>query len=230
MRLDKYLGNVTDLSRSQAKIAIKNGLVRVENRIVRDAAMQIKPQEQQVRLEGSILGPCGPRYFMLHKPQGYVCATTDRRHPTVLDLLDEPNLNKLHIAGRLDIDSSGLVLITDDGNWSHRVTSPKHHCIKRYQVELAEPLETETVSAFKNGILLESETRKTRPAELVIIDSYHAEVLIGEGRYHQVKRMFAAVGNFVKTLHRVSVGNIILDETLSPGEYRPLSTDEINSI
>ncbi|KES14475.1 16S rRNA uridine-516 pseudouridylate synthase, partial [Gilliamella apicola SCGC AB-598-I20] len=164
---------------------------------------------------------------MLNKPQGYVCSTDDPDHPTILYFIDEPMSEKLHSAGRLDLDTTGLVLLTDDGKWSHRITSPKHHCEKIYQVTVEQPLTTNLIEIFKQGIQLKSEKTLTEPAKLIIIDDYHAELTISEGRYHQVKRMFAAVNNHVTQLHRKQIGNIVLD--IPEGEYRPLTQDEISS-
>ncbi len=229
MRLDKYLSNSTELTRSQAKKALKARLVTVDGCVVKDGATQITA-EQTIRLDDCPVEASGQRYFMLYKPVGYISATKDKNQLTAFELLDEINLDKLHIAGRLDIDSSGLLLITSDGNWSHRITSPKHHCDKRYQVETSEVIAPSAVEKFAEGILLSSESRKTRPAKLEIIDDFNAVIIINEGKYHQVKRMFAAVGNHVDSLHRSSIGKITLDESLREGEYRPLTHDEINSI
>lgn len=229
MRLDKYLSNSTDLSRSQAKKALKSAIVTVDGAIVKDGATHISP-EQIIHLDGEIVQPCGERYFMLNKPLGYVSATTDKRHLTVLELLDGPNLDQLHIAGRLDIDSTGLVLITSNGNWSHRITSPKHGCVKRYVVETTELIDPSAIGQFANGIMLDGEKRKTRPARLEIIDDFTAAVFVSEGKYHQVKRMFAAIGNHVDALHRTDIGKISLDDSLHEGEYRALTPEEIGSI
>lgn len=229
MRLDKFLSNSTDLSRSQAKKALKSRLVTVDGCVVKDGSVQISA-EQLVCLDKTPVETCGHRYFMLYKPIGYVSATKDKNHLTALELLDEIKLDKLHIAGRLDIDSSGLLLITSDGNWSHKITSPNHHCDKRYRVETSEVISPSAIEQFNEGILLSGEQRKTRPAKLKIIDDFNAVVTISEGKYHQVKRMFAAVNNHVDTLHRCSIGAINLDEKLCEGEYRALTIEEINSV
>ena len=172
----------------------------------------------------------GPRYFMLNKPQGYVCSTEDPDHPTVLYFLDEPVAYKLHAAGRLDIDTTGLVLMTDDGQWSHRITSPRHHCEKTYLVTLENPLSADTAEQFAKGVQLHNEKDLTKPAVLEEVTPTEVRLTISEGRYHQVKRMFAAVGNRVVGLHRERIGEIALDPTLEPGEYRPLTEEEIASV
>jgi 16S rRNA pseudouridine516 synthase len=165
---------------------------------------------------------------MLNKPQGVICATTDPGHRTVLDLLDVENKKGLHPAGRLDIDTTGLVLISDDGDWSHRITAPRHKCPKTYRVTLAEPLEEQVAAQFAEGIALHNEEKKTQPATLEILSPTEVRLTIGEGKYHQIKRMFAAVGNHVVALHREAIGALQLDEALAPGEYRQLSEEERN--
>lgn len=135
---------------------------------------------------------------------------------------------RLHSAGRLDLDTTGLVLLTDDGQWSHRITSPKHHCQKVYLVEVARPLTEDLIVTFNQGIKLNNEKALTKSAKLEILDKFHARLTINEGKYHQVKRMFAAVNNHVIALHREQIGNLKLD--VLEGEYRPLTAEEVNSI
>ena len=136
-------------------------------------------------------------------------------------------LGKLQVVGRLDLDTTGLVLITDDGQWSHRITSPRHECAKTYRVWLADPIAPGTAELFAEVVLLRSEKEKTRPAQLEILGECEARLTIHEGKYHQVKRMFAAVGNKVIGLHREQIGALALDEALEPGEYRELSAAEV---
>jgi 16S rRNA pseudouridine516 synthase len=229
MRLDKYIAQTTDLSRALVKIALRSKRVMVNGEQIKDASLHIAPTDT-VQLDGEMLSPVGPRYFMLHKPLGYICATTDNDHPTVLDLLDEPNKKILHIAGRLDIDTTGLVLITDDGQWNHRVTSPRHECQKTYYVTLANDLVSDAQEKLQAGILLNSEKQLTRPATLERLYNNEVRLTISEGKYHQVKRMFAALDNRVTELHRERIGDITLDDSLAVGEYRPLTDTEIQSI
>lgn len=169
---------------------------------------------------------------MLHKPAGYVCANTDGNHPVVLDLLDEDWLDDLQIAGRLDIDTTGLVLLTDDGQWNHRMTAPARECSKVYRVTLHAPLSAAAAEQLHNGVVLVDEKKRTRPAQLQFLDEQQTELLltIHEGKYHQVKRMFAAVGNHVVALHRERIGNIVLDPALAPGAYRALTAAEITGV
>lgn len=229
MRVDKYLATVTDLSRAEAKKRLKASAVTVDGVVVTNPATAIAATAA-VALDGIPLRTATPRYFMLHKPPGYISATKDRRHSTVLDLLDEDNLERLHIAGRLDIDTTGLLLITDDGQWSHRVTSPNSGCRKTYYLETEEAIGAAAVATIERGILLDNEKRPTKPATMELIDTHRARLTISEGKYHQVKRMLAAVGNHINTLHRERIGDIVLDATLMPGEYRRLTTAEINSL
>ena len=227
MRLDKFISQQLEISRALAAREIRASRVTVDGDIVRDSAFKIVP-EHEVAYEGNTLAQQrGPRYFMLNKPEGYVCSTDDPDHPTILYFIEEPMAYKLHAAGRLDIDTTGLVLLTDDGQWSHRITSPRHHCEKTYLVTLDAPLSDETVAQFAAGIQLHNEKDLTKPATLEIITPTEARVTISEGRYHQVKRMFAAVGNHVVGLHRERIGEVVLDPELEPGEYRPLTDEEI---
>ena len=227
MRLDKFIAQQLGVSRAIAGREIRGSRVTVDGDIVKDSSFKLLP-EHDVEYDGNTLvQQTGPRYFMLNKPQGYVCSTDDPDHPTVLYFLDVPVAHKLHAAGRLDIDTTGLVLMTDDGQWSHRVTSPRHECAKTYHVWLADPIAPETAELFAEGILLRSERDKTRPAKLELLGECEARLTIHEGKYHQVKRMFAAVGNKVIGLHREQVGDLVLDEALAPGEYRELTAEEI---
>lgn len=159
-----------------------------------------------------------------------LCSHEDGFNHTAFVLLDEVKMENLHFAGRLDVDTTGLVLITDDGKWSHRITSPKHKCEKTYRVWLADPVQQEYVDQFKQGIELRNEKEPTLPAQLEIIDEKEVLLTIHEGKYHQVKRMFAALGNKVEGLHRERIGDIYLDEDLEPGEYRYLTQEEIDSV
>lgn len=229
MRLDKFIAHASGLSRKQVKIALKRDEVCVDGKGVSNGGI-IVSNNQQITLQGERLSLSGPRYFMLHKPQEVVCANSDANHPTVLDLLDEKNLTGLQIAGRLDQDTTGLVLITDDGQWNHRATSPATGKQKVYQVSTSEPITDAQVSALRAGIMLKGESKACKPAQLERLDTKLALLSISEGKYHQVKRMFAAAGNHVVALHRCAIGDITLDKQLAEGEYRALTQTEIDSI
>ena len=229
MRLDKFIAEQTGLTRSQAAKALKSGVVSVNEEIEKSGARKVSA-EDIIRYEGEFLEWLeGGQYFMLYKPQGYVCSHDDGEYPTVFQFFDYPLMNKLHTAGRLDVDTTGLVLLTDDGQWSHRITSPKHHCEKTYLVTLADPVEAFYAQQLAEGILLRGEKEPCLPAKMEILDDYNVNLTISKGRYHQVKRMFAALGNKVEALHRWRIGDIVLDESLEEGEYRALSDKEIGS-
>lgn len=201
--------------------------VAVNGHVTRDTALHIQATDTVLLDDRPIAAP-QPRYLMLNKPAGYVCSSDDPTHPSVLGLLlDEPRPDSLHLAGRLDVDTTGLLLITDDGQWSHRITSPRHKQGKRYRVTCADPINPDAITHFAAGVQLNNEKQPTRPALLELISSHSAYLTLTEGRYHQVKRMFAALGNRVVALHRDRIGAIELDAALQPGEYRPLSADEI---
>jgi len=229
VRLDKYICDATGLTRSLAKKALHHGDVTVDAEVVKDPSCKVA-DNMTVALDGVTIMLPGTRYFMLNKPQDTLCSTIDEYYPSVLSLLAIPRADILHIAGRLDADTTGLVLLTDDGQWSHCVTSPKKSCGKRYRVELAEPVTAEMVTQFSNGIQLHGERELTRPAQLELLSPTSALLTISEGKYHQVKRMFAAVGNKVTALHREAIGDIELDPTLALGEWRALTEAEIASV
>ncbi|WP_049630013.1 16S rRNA pseudouridine(516) synthase RsuA [Cellvibrio sp. pealriver] len=229
MRLDKFLSQNSDSSRSLIQQAIKAGRVSVNDVIAKKGDQKLVGDEI-ITLDGNIVEPFKTRYLMLHKPLGYVCANSDSDHPVVVDLIRLPRWQELQIVGRLDIDTTGLVLLTDDGQWNHRITSPRHECDKVYRVTTANPISNDTAALFAAGVQLHGEKAPTRPAQLELLSSHEARLKIHEGKYHQVKRMFAAAGNLVVALHRESIGGIQLDPALAPGEYRALTEQEIKSV
>jgi 16S rRNA pseudouridine516 synthase len=229
MRLDKYLCHSTALTRSRAQGMIRSGQVKVNGEVLKDPSFKLAA-DATVTWRDQAVALTGHRYLMLNKPLGVVCATADAQHRTVLDLLDMENKKGLHVAGRLDIDTTGLVLISDDGDWTHRISSPKHRCDKSYRATLAEAVEPSLVERFVEGIELRNEKKKTRPAQLEILGPTEVRLIISEGKYHQVKRMFAAVGNRVVSLHRERVGAIVLDPTLQPGQWRELTEAEVAAV
>lgn len=228
MRLDRFLCQTTGLTRSQAQRAIRDGDVSVDGTVMRDAGMHVGTAARVVYGDDVLVLP-GPQYLMLNKPVGYVCAARDGRHRTVFDLLDVPNPAALHIAGRLDIDATGLVLLTDDGEWSHRVMSPRHKFAKVYRVALAEPLSTRGEALLTQGVQLNDEPEPCAPAQLERLSDTDIKITITQGKYHQVKRMFAATGNNVLSLHRERIGAVALDPSLAPGACRALTEAEVAS-
>lgn len=226
MRLDKFLGHATELSRELARRALRAKRVTVNDEVVKSASLTITADDT-VMLDDETVEIRGPRYVMLHKPAGYVCATTDADSPTVLDLLGFDGAG-LSIAGRLDKDTTGLVLLSDDGQWIHSIISPRRQCLKTYVAELDGPIDDAMVKRFSEGFTLRNEVKPTQPALLEAIAGHQVQVSIGEGRYHQIKRMFAACGRHVEKLHRIKVGSVALDASLAPGEYRQLTRAEID--
>jgi 16S rRNA pseudouridine516 synthase len=228
MRLDKFLCETQGVSRSIAGNMVKKGRVSINEKRAASPSLKIKPNEDNIALDGkAINGATGFRYFMMHKPEGVVCANQDSEHPIVFDLMKATiNLQTLHTVGRLDIDTTGLLFITDDGQWSHTLTSPKHQHDKTYRTWLAEPLIEDAETRCQNGMLLHNEMHQTKPAKLSRITNTEVLLTISEGRYHQVKRMFAALGNRVIKLHREEISGVALDTNLQLGEYRELTTQE----
>lgn len=229
LRLDKYISNATDLSRTDAKRLIKNGLVCIDEEIATNPAQKIS-DVQDITIEGSTISKASKRYFMLNKPAGVVSVTKDNHNPTAISLMYEHRSEELQIAGLLDIDTTGLLLVTDDGQWNHRLTSPRSDYAKIYRVELAEAITPEYPQQLADGVLLEGEKHRCMPATMEIVDEHIINLTIAEGKYHQIKRIFAALGNHVVSLHRFKVGDIVLDPALQSGEYRPLTAIEVASI
>ena len=233
MRLDRFLSETSPLTRSLAKRALKNGEVTLNGEPVKQASIQVDTAQDEVKLNGEKLALVGLRYLMMHKPTDVECTARRGLYPRVIDLIDLPKVERLQPVGRLDVDTTGLLLLTDDGQWSHRVTSPKHRCAKVYVAELAEPVEGSKAEWAMNqvaeGIMLDDEETPTQPATLRFLTPQRAELTITEGRYHQVKRMFAALGNHVNALHRQSIGEIAIPDDLAPGEWRELTPEEIAS-
>ncbi|HEY7884705.1 MAG TPA: pseudouridine synthase [Cellvibrionaceae bacterium] len=229
MRLDKFIANNTQLSRREVLYALRRGAISINGETANNIATKIS-LDQNICLDGTPITERGGVYLMLHKPAGVVSVSHDSIHPTALDLIDNSENLPLQIAGRLDIDTTGLLLITDDGAWNHQLTAPRSGKQKRYRVHTAEPITEEAITKFAEGVALHNEPRLTRPATLQIIAPTEALVILSEGKYHQVRRMFAAVGNYVIALHREAIGNIELDPALAPGQYRPLSAEEIASV
>lgn len=229
MRLDFLVAHGAGVTRKQARTLISRGRVLINGAKASRAGTAVAAQDV-VLLDGAPLTLPGHRYVMLHKPQGVVCSTDDPDHRTVIDLMPGEWRRDLHPAGRLDVDTTGLVLLTTDGAWSHRITAPTHHLPKTYRVTVAEPLSEEALAQLRTGVLLRGEDKPTKDAQAEPVDTYTLRLTIREGRYHQVKRMLAVVGNRVTALHRERIGDIVLDAALEPGSYRELTDAEIDSV
>ena len=227
-RLDKIIASQGKLSRSDVKKMVKGGRITVDGIAVKSADMKIDAKTAAITVDGKVLSYKKHIYIMLNKPQGVISASNDKTQKTVVDLVP-PELFRegLFPAGRLDGDTRGFVLITDDGDFAHRILSPKNHIMKTYHAELRHALTEEDIAAFKNGIELADGTLCLE-AEVRMLDTEipTAEVKICEGKYHQVKRMFAALGNKVVDLRRVKMGALSLDETLEEGQCREITDEE----
>jgi 16S rRNA pseudouridine516 synthase len=225
-RLDRFLSQHLGQSRREVQRLLAAGRVEVDAVPARDGQQRIGPFSRVV-LDGQPLQAREAHYLMLNKPAGVVSATRDSRHRTVIDLLDQPFRGELHIAGRLDFHSTGMVLLTNDGVWSRQLSVPENGVWKGYRVTLEKPLNQDYVDAFARGIWFETEAITTRPARLEILSDHEANVFLCEGRYHQIKRMFGRFRNRVVGLHRHSIGGLMLDASLPEGASRPLSVTEI---
>lgn len=228
VRLDKYLADMGLGTRAEVKKLMKKGSVAVNGEIVKKPEQKVDTQEDQVLLNGEPLVYEEFEYYMLNKPQGVVSATEDKRDKTVLELLPQKKRKDLFPVGRLDKDTEGLLLITNDGELAHRLLSPKKHVDKTYFVKLAKPLEEEGAKRLESGVDI-GEAALTMPAVVQAEEPERTRVLITirEGKFHQIKRMFHAVDNEVVFLKRLSMGSLQLDEGLSPGEFRLLTEEEI---
>ena len=227
MKLSRFLSHHTSHGKNDVRRILAAGRVTVDGKVERDGQSDIG-DFTQVTLDDRVLRDTSAVYLMLNKPAGYLSATVDDKHSTVMELIDAPET--LHIAGRLDRASTGLLILTNDGKWSRRLTEPKEGVPKVYEVTTAEPITAETAMRFQQGIYFAYEDLTTQPAELQILSAQRAQITIYEGRYHQIKRMFHAVDNRITSLHRLSMGAIQLDESLAPGQYRNLTQQEIESV
>lgn len=226
MRLDRVLANASVGSRTQVKNMIKNGRVSVNGKIALASSMMVDPNQDVIRIDDEILQYAKYQYLMLYKPAGYISATEGRYDPTVLELV--PNYKGLFPCGRLDKDTEGLLLMTNDGRLAHNLLSPKKHVEKEYYVEHQLPLSQEDVLCIERGIRYKNITYKG--AKLKILDDLQCTIILQEGKYHEIKNIFLAIGNKVTYLKRIRMKNLILDETLKKGEYRPLSEEEIGDL
>lgn len=230
MRLDKLLANMGYGSRKDVKGLIKSKKVLVNDVIVKDSGLKVDPLKDIVHVNGDIVSYQKYIYIMLHKPKGVVSATTDRIDKTVIDLLTEKErIFHPFPVGRLDKDTEGLLLLTNDGDLAHQLTSPKKDVNKLYFAKIDGKVSEEDVNRFNEGVILE-DGYKTKPAQLIILkagDISEVEITITEGKYHQIKRMFQAVGKEVMYLKRLQMGELQLDESLRLGEFRELFEDEI---
>ncbi|SDK12073.1 pseudouridine synthase [Alkalibacterium thalassium] len=234
MRLDKLLAHSGLGTRKEVKKLLKTKIVEVNEKTVTDPKTHVDPDTDKVTVGGEKLDYQEFVYFMMNKPQGVISATEDLMHETVLDLLEmQDSLQEPHPVGRLDIDTEGLLILTNDGKLTHRLLSPKHHVDKRYYAEIDGIVTEEDIVQFKEGVTLDDDY-ETLPADLEILSTDEEagtsviELVIREGKFHQVKRMIQAVGKEVTYLKRLEMGPIKLDDTLELGAYRELTSEEID--
>lgn len=226
MRLDKFICKSTHLNKSEAKEAIENGQVSRNGAIVYEANIQIH-QDNAVTLNNKILTLRPFNYILINKPQNTICSNVDEKYPSIFNRVLVQCDDELHVAGRLDADTTGLLLATDDGRWSFDITRPEKQCKKVYRVQLSKPISSSAAEQFLAGIWLQGEKKPTLPAVLEVITSQDVRLTITEGKYHQVKRMFAAIGNRVLALHREKIGEVTLD--IDEGHWRHLTPEEVAS-
>lgn len=230
MRLDKLISECGLASRKEIKQMVREGRVTVDGCPAAAPEQKLDPEVSAVAIDGVPVRYEKFHYYMLNKPEGVLSATDDGRQKTVLDLLT-PEMRRMHLfpVGRLDKDTTGLLLITDDGEFAHKVISPKSEIVKKYHALTEGTVDDNDVSAFKKGIVLADGTQ-CLPAELLPLPDGSCHVMVMEGKYHQVKRMLASRGKPVVKLKRLSIGGLELDESLKPGEFRPLSKNELCSV
>ena len=226
MRLDKFICKSTKLNRADARSLIHAGAVIVNGDVVIDEAIQVH-ENNTITLNGQTLIARESRYIMMHKPIGTICSNVDEVYPSLFNYIDVDNAADLHVAGRLDADTTGLVLVTDDGRWSFDIIRPNQQCEKVYRVGLRDPIADDVSAKFKSGVQLQGEMGLTLPAKLDIVCQTEVLLTITEGKFHQVKRMFSAVGNRVVSLHREKIGDVSLD--IDVGQWRYLTVEEIES-
>ena len=232
-RIDKVLSNLGYGSRSELKKICKNGLVKVNGKVINNPGVQVDVENDEIIFDGEKVTYKEFIYLMLNKPDGYISATFDKRDPIVLDLIDKEDLVfEPFPVGGLDKDTEGLLVLTNDGQLAHRVLSPKKHVPKTYYAKIEGVVTEDDIKAFAKGVTLD-DGYETMPAELVILKSdeiSEIELTIHEGKFHQVKRMFESVDKKVIYLKRLSMGKLQLDKNLALGEYRELTDEEIKMI
>ncbi len=228
-RLDKFLCDMEFGTRSEVKALIKKGLVTVNDSICKTPEQKIDPYQDRVVCQGRLCEYAQYYYYMLHKPAGYITATEDHTQNTVMQLLGDAFRKDLFPVGRLDKDTEGLLLITNNGELAHRLLSPKKHVPKTYFVQIPKPLSKSQIEALENGLDI-GDDKITLPAKVTVINDTSIHLTITEGRYHQVKRMLLAVNSEVLYLKRLTFGSLTLDESLPKGSFRALTEAEINQL
>ena len=222
-RLDRLLSKQLNVCRAAIKPILAKGQVKVDGTLISDAQHAVN-EFSLIEVSGVVIQNKQARHIMLNKPKGYVSATKDDSHPTVMELINESYVHELHIAGRLDLNTTGLILLTNDSRWSESLTNSTNGVVKKYLVTTKDPINYEQYqSAFSRGIYFKTEDITTKPAKLTAINEHQCYLEITEGKYHQVKRMFGYFANEVLELHRERIGKFELDSNLALGDYRAIA-------
>lgn len=232
MRIDKFLSEMNIGSRKEIKEAVKKGRIKVNNVLIKSSDLKISPDTDEIYYDNKLVKYVEYEYFIMNKPSGVVSATKDDADTTVIELIKTNTRDDIFPMGRLDKDTEGLLIITNDGEMAHRLLSPSNHVKKIYFARVEGRVTDEDVLRFKEGLTLKDGT-VTKPSELKIIlsdDISEIELTIYEGKYHQVKRMFASVGKKVVYLKRICMGDLYLDDSLKTGEYRELTKEELKKL
>lgn len=227
MRIDKLLSNSGIGSRSEVKNIIKDKRVTINDVLVRSTSLEVNSDKDIVKLDGEVVSYKEFYYILMNKPKGYVSARVDNVYPPITDLVSEFNFVNLSPVGRLDVDTTGVILLTNDGELTHKLISPRYNVNKTYEVEVDSPLDNSLVLKFKEGITLDDEL--LLPADLVIVDKTHAELTIHQGKFHQVKRMFKKFNFNVINLNRKKFAFLTVGD-LDMGEYRELTSNEVKML
>ena len=228
MRLDKFLANMGVGTRSEVKQLLKKGSVKVNQNIVKLPKLHVNPNSDEIMVNDEVVSYIDKVYIMLNKPKGYISATEDEVHPTLIDLIPEYAHLNIFPVGRLDKDTEGLLLVTNDGQFNHEVMNPNKHVSKTYEVYSKHPITQFDIDKFKSGIELSD--GKLKPAILKKVDNYVSHVTIYEGKYHQVKRMFHSIENEVLELKRIKIAQLELDHNLDLGSYRLLTQIDFDTL
>lgn len=228
MRLDKFLANMGVGTRSEVKQLLKKGSVKVNQNIVKLPKLHVNPNSDEIMVNDEVVSYIDKVYIMLNKPKGYISATEDELHPTIIDLIPEYAHLNIFPVGRLDKDTEGLLLVTNDGQFNHEVMNPNKHVSKTYEVYSKHPITQFDIDKFKSGIELSD--GKLKPAILKKVDDYVSHVTIYEGKYHQVKRMFHSIENEVLELKRIKIAQLELDHNLDLGSYRLLTQLDFDNL
>lgn len=228
MRLDKFLANMGVGTRSEVKQLLKKGSVKVNQNIVKLPKLHVNPNSDEIMVNDEVVSYIDKVYIMLNKPKGYISATEDELHPTIIDLIPEYAHLNIFPVGRLDKDTEGLLLVTNDGQFNHEVMNPNKHVSKTYEVYSKHPITQFDIDKFKSGIELSD--GKLKPAILKKVDDYVSHITIYEGKYHQVKRMFHSIENEVLELKRIKIAQLELDHNLDLGSYRLLTQIDFDNL